>query len=123
MKPSKLVTIPEAAAFVGWNPQRLRRHLLRRERETGQRILVRVGEGTERVRYLVSLSVLKDYEPALFHGRRDAIAEAVRKAMAEFAQELSGMREEIAQLGANTAALRDRVDSAIPSGFRHRRPG
>lgn len=112
-KPSKPIPLPEAARLIGWSPGRLRRYVLRREREVGQKILVRVGEGTKRVRYLVSLSVLKDSDPALFHGKRDEMADKLREALAEFSRELSGMNDRIAQVEENMGALGDRVRAII----------
>lgn len=117
MKPSKLVSIPVAAQTMGVDARWLRRLILRRERELGQRILVRVGEGQRRTSYRVSLSTLRRAEPALFN-QRDEVAEAVRKSMVAFTSELSALGDQIESLEANVGALGEQARKGRLLGHR-----
>lgn len=79
MKGADLIRLSAAAEALGpvWTSQRLRRYLLRRERETGRTILVRVGEGDDRPTYLVALRAVRRHCPELFDRHDEAQAAVV----------------------------------------------
>jgi hypothetical protein len=112
MKPAKLVSITKAAELIGRDPQWLRRLLLRRERELGQRLMVRTGEGKKRPTYLVSLSTLRLYEPGLFD-KRDDVQAALKKLVDTFAARVDELEERIDDMQASMGKLGDRVREAL----------
>lgn len=106
MKKRNIVPIARAAEIVGVDPRWLRRHLLRREKAIGQRIMIRVGEGTKRQTYHLSMSELRVHEPTLFD-RRDEFQIAMRHVADDVSERIRGMTEEISDLRRNVAALAD----------------
>ena len=92
------VTVPlslgRAAQRIGiGDAQRLRKYLLAKERSTGRDIMVRLG-GPYRVRYSVTLAVLRDRCPELFC-RRDETAAALREHLDDA---LDDLRSEVRHL-------------------------
>lgn len=86
-RPAKLMTISEAAEELGLRQKRpalwLRRHLLRKERELGWNILVRIGDGKSRQVYKVTMAGLRLSCPELFE-KRDEIELIARRMIAAF---------------------------------------
>lgn len=62
---TKVLTIAEVAAIAGWEPQRMRRHLLRVNAEVGGMLLHNVGTA-ERPRWTMTLGALKQAAPQWF---------------------------------------------------------
>lgn len=79
----KLLSVAEASEVLDVpmgirdRPRWLRRHLKRRERETGRALLVRVGEGTARATYRVDMDAVRVYCPELVSST-DKLAKALR---------------------------------------------
>jgi hypothetical protein len=97
------MTLSEAAGRLGitgpWAAQYLRRLLLERERLTGARLLIRVGNGERRPTYRVNLGVLRRACPELF-SPTDEIARALRDVLTGVRTELVGIRETVEELDA-----------------------
>lgn len=108
MKMRALLSVSDAARAVGKHPQWLRRRLLEREREVGRHIMVRVGEGTRRLAYKVTLHDVLHHEPGLalvrqsarrVDAKRDeAVYGALVEVMADFRQTLEALVDRVEQL-------------------------
>ena len=71
------MTLKKAAEVLGMEgpnvAQQLRRRLLALEARTGRTFMVRNGLGGTRVRYMVTLSLLREHCPELFNTREETI--------------------------------------------------
>lgn len=103
MKPSKLITVAQAADLLGWSPKRFRRHVRRHEEETGRVVLVRVGAGSARATYRVNLATLRKEMPELFDSR-DEVERTSRALLSKVMQTFGPKLEHIA----------DRMDEMEP---------
>lgn len=94
---SRQMSLRELANMMGyegrWAPERLKRQLLRLEKENGVQLMTRLNKGHGR-RYVVHLSVLREHVPALFY-RRDEAVEALREYVEEWDERLTRVRDEI----------------------------
>jgi hypothetical protein len=112
MKTSKPIGLPEAAGIIGKDVQWLRRLLLKREREIGQRIMVRVGDGPSRTRYLISLSALRQVEPSLFDAPTETEVQ-MREALDGFSARMDEVEECIERMQASIGELADSIRDAV----------
>lgn len=103
MKPARLIPLSRAARTLNIQADEpalwLRRRLHRLKRDTGVDLLVRVGEGTKRPRYRVSMARLRRHLPELFD------VESEREDYAKSAAAAFGRIER------SLATLDDRIDS------------
>lgn len=67
---SRYLTIPELARQIDWEPLRLRRHLLERERKLGKPFMLRTG-GTRRPKYRLTLAMVRRHLPELIDAERE----------------------------------------------------
>jgi Mg2+ and Co2+ transporter CorA len=116
VKQPKVLSLAKAAEIIGKDAQWLRRHLVKLERETGHKIMIRVGVGPKRTTYQVNMSVLRQYEPALFD-KRDEIQVAIGKLLRSFQDTIERMSERIEQLECTLGHVHDEIRKGNrPSG-------
>ena len=108
MKKTGTVSLAKAAEIIGKDAQWLRRHLIKLERETGHKIMIRVGVGPKRTTYQVNMSVLRQYEPALFD-KRDEIQVAMGKLLRGFQTTIEQLSERIEQLECTLGYIHDEI--------------
>lgn len=65
-KLDKVLTIPEVAAIAGWDARRMRRHLLKVNREVGGMLLRNAGGSGMGARWTVTLAALQRIAPQWF---------------------------------------------------------
>lgn len=108
-RPTKLLTIAEAAEMFGTTQRKLRSQLLTRERQTGRSILVRIGEGENRPTYRVSLDALRRTMPELFD-RRDEVQKAARELLRPILARLDSIDERLDEVTRRQAVVVNAID-------------
>lgn len=108
-----LVSLTQAAKLLGdTGPdagRRLRRFLRSRERDTGARLLVRVGMGERRPTYRVSLVALRRSCPELFEQRhRDELAQVAKRVD----RHITDVKEAVEDLGAEVGLVAQAIRRA-----------
>jgi hypothetical protein len=106
------ISIADAAEAIGKHPRWLKRLLLRKEREIGQKIMIRVGDGEKRVTYRISLSALREVEPSLFDEATETEVQ-MREALDGFSERLGALEETVAQMQEMFGELTQTVRNAV----------
>lgn len=107
--PKGLMSVPEAARWLGMEGRagavRLRRYLLKLERQKGRKLMVRAGSGS---RYLLTERILRKHAPELVPVRKRLPKEA-RRAVQRLRAELEDANGRIDDLEAKVFALAEEL--------------